>query len=73
MVLPANDRLDDLYAIQRVLQEEVNRLQVMFDTEDDLSGSVRRYILNIQIEALQEEGTKLSARISDILERDLQR
>jgi hypothetical protein len=73
MVLPANDRLDELYAIQRVLQEEVNRLQLMFDTEDEVSGSVRRYILNIQIEALQEEGTKLSARISDILERDLQR
>lgn len=73
MVLPANDRLDHLYAIQRVLQEEVSRLQLMFDQEDEVSGSVRRYILTIQIEALQEEGTKLSARISDILERDLQR
>ena len=73
MVLPADDRLDELYAIQRVLQEEVNRLQLMLDAEDEVSGSVRRYILNIQIEALQEEGTKLSARISDILERDLQR
>ena len=45
----------------------------MLDQEDEVSKSVRRYILTIQIEALQEEGTKLSARISDILERDLQR
>ena len=36
-------------------------------------GRLRRYILNVQIEALQEEATRLSARISDVLERDLQR
>ena len=71
--LAAKNNLDELYAIQRLLQEEVTRLQLEFDTLQKSPGSARWYILNLQIDALQEENTRLSARISDILERDLQR
>jgi prefoldin subunit 5 len=71
--LAAKDNLDELYAVQRLLQEEVIRLQQESDTLQKSPGSARSYILNLQIEALQEENTRLSARISDILERDLQR
>ena len=71
--LAANDRLDELYAVQRLVQAEVDRLQQEHDSLHEPSGRLRRYILNVQIEALQEEATRLSARISDVLERDLQR
>jgi prefoldin subunit 5 len=71
--LAANDRLDELYAVQRLVQAEVDRLQQEHDTLHEPPGHLRRYILNVQIEALQEEATRLSARISDVLERDLQR
>ena len=71
--LAANDKLDELYAVQRVLQAEVDRLQQEHDDLREPSERLRRYILNVQIEALQEEATRLSARISDVLERDLQR
>jgi prefoldin subunit 5 len=71
--LAANDRLDELYAVQRLVQAEVDRLQQEHDSLHEPPGRLRRYILNVQIEALQEEATRLSARISDVLERDLQR
>jgi prefoldin subunit 5 len=71
--LAANDSLDELYAVQRLLQAEVDRLQQEHDTLREPVARLRRYILNVQIEALQEEATRLSARISDVLERDLQR
>jgi prefoldin subunit 5 len=71
--LAANDKLDELYAVQRVLQAEVDRLQQQHDDLREPSERLRRYILNVQIEALEEEATRLSARISDVLERDLQR
>jgi hypothetical protein len=71
--LAANDKLDELYAVQRVLQAEVDRLQQEHDDLREPSERLRRYILNVQIEALEEEATRLSARISDVLERDLQR
>jgi hypothetical protein len=71
--LAANDRLDELYAVQRLVQAEVDRLQQEHDGLHEPPGRLRRYILNVQIEALQEEATRLSARISDVLERDLQR
>jgi hypothetical protein len=72
--LAANDRLDELYAVQRLVQAEVDRLQQEHDSlQEPPPGRLRRYILNVQIEALQEEATRLSARISDVLERDLQR
>ena len=71
--LAANDKLDELYAVQRVLQAEVDRLQQEHDDLREPAERLRRYILNVQIEALEEEATRLSARISDVLERDLQR
>ena len=71
--LAATDKLDELYAVQRLVQAEVDRLQQEHDGLPGPSGRLRRYILNLQIEALEEEATRLSARISDVLERDLQR
>jgi prefoldin subunit 5 len=71
--LAANDRLDELYAVQRLLQDEAARLQQEHDSLVEPRGRLRRYILSVQIEALQEEATRISARISDVLERDLQR
>jgi cell division protein FtsB len=71
--LAAKDSLDELYATQRLVQAEVDRLQQEYDGLPQPSARLRRYILNVQIEALQEEATRLSARISDVLERDLQR
>ncbi len=73
MPLAANDSLDELYAVQRLLQAEVDRLQQEHESLPEPSGHLRRYILSVQIEALQEEATRFSARISDVLERDLQR
>lgn len=73
MPLAAKDNLDELYEIQRLLQAETDRLQREYDGLTEPSGRLRRHILNVQIEALQEEATRFSARISDILERDLQR
>jgi prefoldin subunit 5 len=71
--LAAKDNLDELYAVQQLLQEEIVRLQQEAEALLESQGSGRPYILNVQIEALQEEATRFSARISDILERDLQR
>jgi uncharacterized small protein (DUF1192 family) len=74
MPLAAKDNLDELYARQRLLQGEVDRLQADYDASNpDSSGDDRRYLLDIEIEALQAEATSLASRISDILERDLQR
>jgi prefoldin subunit 5 len=73
MPLAAKDNLDELYAQQRLLQGEVDRLQAEYDDLHPDAGAERRYVLDIEIEALQSEATRLASRISDILERDLQR
>jgi hypothetical protein len=74
MPVAAKNNLDELYARQRLLQAEVTRLEIEFDSLDPKGpGADRRYILDVQIRALQEEETKLNSGISDILERDLQR
>jgi prefoldin subunit 5 len=74
MPLAAKDNLDELYAQHRLLQGEVDRLQAEYDALDpDEGGADRRYLLDIEIDALQAEATSLASRISDILERDLQR
>jgi hypothetical protein len=54
-----------------LLSEEAARLEC----ERDLPGqnSDRRYILELEIVALREEASRISARIADVLERDLQR
>jgi hypothetical protein len=74
MPLGATKSLDAIYARQRLLQEEAARLE----QERDLLGTQgpdadRRYILDIESRALQEEAAKLGSSISDILDRDLQR
>jgi hypothetical protein len=73
MPLAANNNLDELYAMQRLLQGEVTRLQDEYDRCEAEAATDRCYILDIEIAALQEEATQLASRISDILERDLQR
>jgi hypothetical protein len=74
MPVAAKNNLDELYARQRLLQREVTRLEIEYDSVDpEAAGADRRYILDIQIRALQEEATQLNSCISDILERDLQR
>jgi hypothetical protein len=74
MPLAANNNLDELYARQRLLQDEAARLERERDRLD-LSGSDadRRYILDLESRALLEEATRIGSSISDILERDLQR
>jgi hypothetical protein len=67
----AKNNLDELYARHRLLQDEVSRLEGE-SAELDPAGD-RRYIIDIETRALQEEATKLGSSISDILERDLQR
>jgi hypothetical protein len=71
MPIGAQDHLDVLYGRQRLLSDEATRLEA----EQDLSekNSDRRYILEIEIVALREEASRISARIADVLERDLQR
>jgi hypothetical protein len=71
MPIGAQDHLEALYGRQRLLSEEATRLE----GERDLSekNSDRRYILDLEIVALREEASRISARIADVLERDLQR
>ena len=71
MPIGAQDHLEELYGRQRLLSEEASRLE----SERDLLGknSDRRYILDVEIVALREEASRISARIADVLERDLQR
>jgi hypothetical protein len=66
-----HDSLDKLYDRQKLLFEEVARLEVELDVLDP--GSERVYILELEIVALREEATRYSARIADLLERDLER
>jgi hypothetical protein len=67
----AHDRLEKLYQRQNLLFEEVARLEAERDGLE--RDSDRAYILELEIVALREEATRYSARIADILERDLER
>jgi hypothetical protein len=71
MPIGAQDHLESLYARQRVLSAEATLLETERDTLE--VDSTRYYILNVEITALREEATRISARIADIIERDLQR
>jgi hypothetical protein len=74
MPVAAKNNLDELYARHRLLQAAVKRLETEHDSlEPEGADADRRYILAVQIRALQEEETQLNSTISDILERDLQR
>jgi hypothetical protein len=71
MPIGAQDHLEVLYGRQRLLSGEASRLE---SERDQLSkNSDRRYILELEIVALREEARRISARIADVLERDLQR
>ena len=74
MPVGAHDHLDELYHKQSLLLEEATRLEGARDLLDAGGpGANRHYILGLQITALREESTRIASRISDILERDLQR
>ena len=71
MPIGAQDHLNALYGRQRLLSEEAARLESERDVS--LKNADRRYILELEIIALREEASRISARIADVLERDLQR
>jgi len=71
--LAAKNNLDELYAKQRLLRREVDRLEQEGERLDPQGDADRCYILQIMCTALLEEESNLNATISDILERDLQR
>jgi len=74
MPLGAPDHLDELYSRQRVLSDEAERLETERDKLDPYgTDGNRHYILELQIAALLQEANKINSRISDILDRDLQR
>jgi hypothetical protein len=74
MPVGAHDHLDDLYGKQSLLLEETARLEAAQDLLDAEGPDANRYyILELQITALREEWTRIASRISDVLERDLQR
>jgi hypothetical protein len=66
-----HDHLQQLYDREKMLNEEVGRLESERETLD--MDSDRTYILDVEIVALREESTRINARIADVLERDLQR
>jgi hypothetical protein len=67
----SHDHLQQLYDREKRLNEEASRLEA--ERETLKTDSDRTYILDIEIIALREESTRINARITDILERDLQR
>lgn len=74
MPIGARDNLDQLYAQQQLLSDAAAHLEDQRDRLDpDGPDASRHYILELQITALREEFSRISSRISDILERDLQR
>jgi hypothetical protein len=63
-----------MYAKQRLLIAEAGRLEAARELlEPSAENADRRYILDLQITALREESSRIESRISDVLERDLQR
>ncbi len=73
MPLAANNNLDELYALHRLIEAEAETLESEQQGLEPQQHANRLYILEIEIAALREEATRLSAAISDVLERDLQR
>lgn len=74
MPLAADANLDRLYRRQRMLEEEADRLDVECGVLAEHAGSADKiYVFEVAALALREESTKVSAQISNILDRDLQR
>ena len=67
----AHDSLPKLYGRQALLADEATRLESERDTL--AADSDRHYILELEIAALREQASRISARIADVLERDLER
>jgi len=74
MPIGATQKLDDLYARQRLLEAESDHLDAERAALEATGADPDRvYLLGIESEALREEALRLNALISDILDRDLQR
>ena len=74
MPVGAHDHLDELYAKQRLLTDEAARLEIERDRLDPEGPQANQYyIFEIEIAALRQEAGRIASRISDVLERDLQR
>lgn len=74
MPIGAQDNLDKLYAQQQLLTDAAAHLEDERDRLDpDGPDASHHYLLELQITALREEFSRISSRISDILDRDLQR
>ena len=74
MPIGAHDHLEELYAKQRMLTDEAARLERERDRIDpDGRDANRHYVLELEIAALRQESSRIGSRISDVLERDLQR
>jgi hypothetical protein len=74
MPLAAKNNLDELYARQQLVLDEAARLERDRDRLGDFGADAdRRYIIDLESQALLEESTRLGSTISDILDRDLQR
>jgi hypothetical protein len=70
----AQDNLQKLYDRQKLLSEEAARLEGERDQLDQSGKDAdRHYILELEIAALREQASRISSRIADILERDLER
>jgi hypothetical protein len=70
----ANDSLQKLYDLRRLLSDEATSLEKDRDQLDGFGKDADRYyILELEIAALRQEASRIDSRISDILERDLQR
>jgi hypothetical protein len=67
----AHDSLQKLYDRQQLLADEASCLESEADKLEPDSN--RHYILELEIAALREEASRVSSRIADVLERDLQR
>jgi hypothetical protein len=71
MPVGPHDSLPKLYRRQQLLSDEAERLEGL--CSELAPDSDAYYILELQITALREEASRVSARIGDVLERDLQR
>ena len=67
-------RLDELYALQRLVEQEATRLGAQLSQSPaEEQDSDRLYLVRLKIKAMDEESARLGAAISDVLDRDLQR
>jgi hypothetical protein len=74
MPMGTRENLDALYAKQNLVIAEAARLETERDSLDpDGADANAHYLLELKIVALRQESTRISSRVSEILDRDLQR